>query len=195
MTVRPEQQGTLLTISNRARITIAGLIVAVGLLLSGGVAYATDHGNARRGQSCDLVGSYARDKSGDLYVCEKRKGDKCPVYHAAEPRPGDWGKPSPCVCPSKSTSASPSTSPSVSVSPSKSPSASTSPSVSAGPSKSASPEPSTTVAQPSTTPVAAQLPITGADNTVLWIALSGGFMVAGGGVLLVASIRRSRRTA
>ncbi len=181
-----EQQGTLLKLNRPTRIAAgAGILVAavaVLLLSAGNVGYASDH-PVRRGDACQQIGAEAKDKSGDVYRCEQRDGASCPSWHAKHPKPGPWPSVSPCQCPSKSTSPSPSKS------------ASTSPSVSVSPSKTASPKPSTTTAQPapSTTPVAATLPVTGADNTVLWIGMAGAAMVVGGACLLIALARRARR--
>jgi LPXTG-motif cell wall-anchored protein len=178
-------------LSTRIALTFAAILGA--LTLSAGVAYATsDSGPARRGQPCDVAGSYARDRSGDLYVCEQRKDDRCNVWHAAAPRPGDWGKPSPCVCPSKSPSVSASSSPKPSVSPSKSPSTSASPSkpASQSPTKSASASPSPTTANPSPSNVAVTLPVTGESNTLLLLSWSAVLIGAGLGLLVFAKSRR-----
>ncbi len=203
LAVSIEQQGILLKLNRPTRIAAGfGVLVAavaVLVLSAGNVGYASDHGTARRGQPCDVAGSYARDRSGDLYRCEKRKDDDCPVWHSAEPKPGDWGQPEPCECPSKSPSTSPSkspsTSPSKSASPSPSKSASTSPSASVSPSKSPTAAGSATASPtkpaPSTTPVGntAQLPVTGVNVPML---VGGGLALITAGFLLY---RRSRRTA
>lgn len=196
-----------MNLSTRGKLFLAGIVTTLAVLLGGGAAYATsDSGPARRGQPCDAAGSYARDKSGDLYRCEQRKDDKCNVWHAAEPKPGNWGQPEPCICPSKSpspspsVSKSPSASPSASHSPSASPSKSASTSPSASPSKSsgtsksvaaaASPSPSS----PQPVPVGNTLPVTGGSDTLLLLSVAL-VLIGSGGLLLVGALARWRRTA
>jgi hypothetical protein len=167
-------------LSSRITLVLAGLAVVVGaLLLGAGIGYASDPGPARRGQPCAVEGSYARDRSGDLYICEQRKGDKCNVWHAAEPRSGNWGKPSPCVCPSKSPSLSPSASPSVS--PSKASPSPSRPTVAGSPS---------VAPQPSTVPVGNTLPVTGAGT--YWTV---GALLLTAGVGIRLSFRNRRKNA
>ncbi len=164
---------------NRNKLVLAALAGTIAILFVGSPAHAGEPGTARRGQPCAVEGSYARDRSGDLYVCEWRKGQACPTWHSAEPRPGDWGKPSPCVCPSKSATPKPS----------KSPSASPTTSPSLSPSKPATVHatPSGTQPAPSTTPVGQTLPVTGVNVPLL--AAAGLVLIAAGGLL----VRRTRR--
>lgn len=180
-TTNPNRR-TLVTLRTRIALAVAGLVVIVGSFLVGsGIAYAgSDTGPARRGQPCDKAGAIVNDRSGDPYICEQRPGDECKVWHAHRPKPGNWGQPSPCVCPSSS------------------PGTPASQSLSASPKPSTSPNKSATAAgSPSITPVGNDAPIlavTGTDDTVRWVALAGAAMVLAGAGLLLAVGYRSRRT-
>jgi hypothetical protein len=169
-----------------AVVGIAALITAFAVLLFASAAHGSDE-PAVRGQSCAKIGEHRKNRSGTEYVCEQRRGDSCPVWHAAHPTKGPWSKPSPCLCPSKS--------PSVSPPPSPSKSTSTSPS----PSRSATPGQSTTSSMPpvdtpgtGTTPVGNTLPVTGTPTVIGAITVFGFLCLLGGGALLVFGVRRTR---
>jgi len=159
---------------NRWAVTgaVALLLTGLALVLAAGVAHGTDE-PAQRGAACTNVGEYRKNRSGTEYVCEQRRGDDCPVWHAAHPKKGPWPKPWPCICPSKSASVSPS--PSRSVTPGQSTTSST---------------PPVDTPAPGATPVGNILPVTGLPTVVVGATTVGVLLILAGLILLVVSLRR-----
>ena len=151
-----------------AALTVAAASLGLALLLPVPAQATGEH--AKRGQPCTTVGATGKDRSGDLYTCEQRPGDLCPVWHARypvkHPGKGPWPSRSPVDCPG-----CPSTPPSV-------------PASSAPPST-----PPVVYSPPAVTP---SLPVTGGK---VWVVVAGGAALLGIGALIRWAGRRRVRTA
>ncbi len=58
---------------------------------------------AKRGDACTTVGEVRKDRSGDRYICVRRAGDPCPVWHSRDPKPGPWPSRKTPDCPTCTT--------------------------------------------------------------------------------------------
>ncbi len=164
----------------RIRILAAAALAVVGLALAVPAAAiaAGGHGDQPRpGAACSTVGATTTidtEAGEQVYRCEQRQGDPCPVWHWAYNAgvPKGQHRPHRCpVCPSASTSASASGSPSApsSGSPSASRSASAPASAPASPSTSASTPALAVTGSPAGSIAGVGLVLTAAGGGLVWL--------------------------